>query len=103
MARVLIASGADADTDVILAGRAREAGGRTAVRYDRLFDRPYERLADHPAIGAPRPALGQNIRIGVVSPYIAIYRHTEDDDTLTVLRIVHGRRRITGRLLSEGF
>ena len=101
MARVIIASGADADTDGILADLAREAGERTAVKYDRLFDGLYERLADHPAIGAPRSALGQNIRIGIVTPYIVIYRHTKDDDTVTVLRIVHGRRRITGKLLSE--
>jgi plasmid stabilization system protein ParE len=35
-----------------------------------------------------------------VSPYIVIYRHTEAADTVTILRIVHGRRRITGTLLS---
>jgi toxin ParE1/3/4 len=44
------------------------------------------------------PALGPNVRIGVVSPYIVIYRHAED--TVNVLRIVHGRRRITDKLLS---
>ncbi len=48
-----------------------------------------------------RPAIGQNIRIGIVSPYIVIYRYSERDDTVTVLRLVHGRRRITGKLLSE--
>ena len=92
---------ADADTDAILAYLAREAGGRTAVKYDRLFDGLYERLAAHPAIGAPRPALGRTIRIGIVSPYIVVYQHTEDNDTVTVLRIVHGRRRMTGSLLSD--
>jgi toxin ParE1/3/4 len=84
MARVIIAASADADTDVILADLAREAGGRAAVKYDRLVDRLYERLAAHPAIGAPRPALGTNIRIGIVSPYIIIYRHSGEDDTVMV-------------------
>ena len=58
------------------------------------------RLTKHPAIGAPRLALGRDIRIGIVSPCIVIYRHGVDDDTVTVLRIVHGRRRIAGMLLS---
>ena len=65
-----------------------------------LIERLYDRLGAHPGIGAPRPALGRNIRIGIVSPYIVIYRHTDADDTVTVLRVVHGRRRITGALLS---
>lgn len=101
MARVIVSPSADADTDVILATLVREAGSGTAIKYDRLFDRLYERLTDHPAIGALRPALGQNIRIGIVSPYIIIYRHTAHDDTVTVMRLVHGRRRITGKLLAE--
>jgi toxin ParE1/3/4 len=46
-------------------------------------------------------ALGSNIRIGIVSPYIVIYRHSEGDDTVTLLRIVHGRRKITGKMLAE--
>jgi len=100
MSRVIIALSADADTDVILGDLAREAGERTAAKYDILFDGLYDRLADHPEIGAPRPALGRNIRIGIVTPYIVIYRHSKHDDTVTVLRIVHGRRRVTGKLLS---
>jgi toxin ParE1/3/4 len=54
-------------------------------------------LAAHPGIGASRPALGRDIRIGIVSPTIVIYRHTPADDTVVVLRVVHGRRRITSR------
>ncbi len=61
----------------------------------------YDRLADHPDSGALRPAPGQSIRIGIVSPFIIIYRHTEDSGIVTVLRIVHGRRKITGKMLIE--
>jgi toxin ParE1/3/4 len=102
MARIVFAASANADTDGIITYLAAEAGWRTAARYDALFERLYDRLAAHPGIGAPRPALGRGIRIGIVSPYIVIYRHTQADDTVIVLRVVHGRRRITGRLLAEG-
>jgi toxin ParE1/3/4 len=99
MARVIIASTADADTDGILTDLAAKGGRRLAAKYDDLFERLYDRLGDYPGSGAPRRALGSDIRIGIVSPYIVIYRHRADDDTVTVLRIVHGRRRITGALL----
>jgi plasmid stabilization system protein ParE len=36
-----------------------------------------------------------------VPPYIVIYDHEQAADLVTVLRIVHGRRRITGKLLAE--
>ena len=45
-----------------------------AAKYD-------DRLGDHPGSGAARPALGLDIRIGIVSPHIVIYRHSADDDT----------------------
>jgi len=101
MARVVIAPSADADTDFILADLASVAGQRVSAKYDKLLDRLYDRLAAHPAIGAPRPGIGLNIRIGIVSPYIVIYRYAPDSDTVIVLRIAHGRRRMTGDLLSE--
>ena len=100
MARVVIASSADADFAEIITDLATKAGWRTAAKYEELCENLYDRLEDHPHCGAPRPAFGQNIRIGIVPPYIVIYRN-EDDGTVTVLRIVHGRRRITGRMLRE--
>jgi toxin ParE1/3/4 len=56
-------------------------------------------LAGFPDSGAPHSKIGAKIRIGVVSPYIVIYRHTVADSLARVLRIVHGSRKITGRLL----
>jgi toxin ParE1/3/4 len=100
MARIVIAASADADAAAILDDLDTRAGHLTAIKYRALFGKLYGRLADHPDSGPPRPALGPNIRIGVVSPYIVIYRHTEAAATVTALRIVHGRRRITGKLLS---
>jgi toxin ParE1/3/4 len=100
-ARVVIAPAADKDTNVILADLASNAGRRTAARLNSLFDQLYVRLATHPEIGAPRPQLGPGVRIGIVSPYIIIYRYASDTDTITVLRIVHGRRRIIRSMLPE--
>ena len=39
------------------------------------------------------------IRAGIASPYILIYSLMEADDIVGVPRIVHGSRRITGKLL----
>jgi toxin ParE1/3/4 len=99
MAQVILSDAADADTEDIFADLSAKAGQRTAAKYDRNFDRLYERLSDHPAIGAPRPGLGQGVRIGIVRPYIVIYRHDRANDEVTILRLVHGRRRITLALL----
>ncbi|PPQ37434.1 type II toxin-antitoxin system RelE/ParE family toxin [Rhodopila globiformis] len=55
-----------------------------------------------PAERRGRP-LGKDVRIGIVDPYIVLYRHTMTIDAVTVLRIVHGRRRITKALLRPRF
>jgi plasmid stabilization system protein ParE len=78
---------------------AAKAGVAAAAKYDRLFDRLYNRLASHPASGSRKPALGPDTRVGIVSPYVVIYDHSLGGDTVTVLRIVHGRRDITRLLL----
>ena len=101
MARVVVSSTADADTAGILAYLAAQAGRQTAINYNALFETLYDRLAGYPASGPIRPALGSNTRICIVSPYIVIYHHIRNDDTVTVLRIVHSRRKISGKLLAE--
>jgi len=37
--------------------------------------------------------------MGIVVPYIVIYRHSGDVDRVAIVRIVHGSRCITRRLL----
>lgn len=64
------------------------------LRHSMLFS---TRLAEYPDIGAPRPRLGPYTRIGIISPYIAIYDHK--DDLVTVLQVLHGHRKITAKLL----
>jgi len=101
MARVIVTASADADVYAIQAHLAKAAGIRVAAKYTALFENLYDRLAEHPDNGAPRPGLGKDTRIGIVLPYIVIYRHHKADDVVTILRIVHGRRNITTKLISD--
>ena len=97
MARVVVTPSADADTAEIVADLEAKAGYLVAARSP-SFERLYDHLADISRRGGG-PNLGAHIRIGIVPPYIVITRHTETDGVVTVLRIVHGNRRITGKLI----
>ncbi len=49
-----------------------------------------------------RPALGKSIRIGVVLPCTIAYRCDAATDTVAILRVMHGRRRLARkRLVSD--
>jgi hypothetical protein len=72
MARVVLSFAADADAAGIIAYLTSKAGHATAAKYNALFENLYDRLAVH---------------------------HEPAADLITVLRIVDGRRRITGKLL----
>lgn len=97
MAHVVITQLADADVQAIIAHLAKEAGRPVAARYARAFNAAYDRFADFPGIGPRRPALGQHTRIWVERPYVIVYDHVHD--TVTVLRILHGKRNITRHLV----
>jgi len=99
MTRLVVTADAEADFDNILAYLKREAGVRIADDYDKRLSSAIERLVDLPETGAPRPSLGRNVRIAVVSPFILIYEYTRSNDILTLLRIIHGKRNITRDLL----
>lgn len=72
MARVDFSARAKGDLTGILTFLVQDSGLRTATKYDASFARLFDRLADHPVSGAPRPNLGRQVRIGVVSPYVLI-------------------------------
>ncbi len=99
MARIVITSSADADTAAIIRDLGQKAGKVVAARYAAEFDQFFATLARFPQSGSPRPALGKDVRIGVVFPYIIIHEYAGIDDIVHVLRIVDGRRNITRRLL----
>jgi len=96
MTRLVVSADADADTGEILDYLAREAGQMIAEVYGRRFQTTLERITDMPESGAPRQSLGPEARVVVVYPYILIYDYAKTDDTVTLLRILHGRRNIAG-------
>jgi plasmid stabilization system protein ParE len=94
MARVIVSPFAIADQDEILRYLAQEAGVAVAEKYDAAFRALLLRLSDFPGIGAPRPMLGDSIRIYAINPYVVIYEGSPDSDTVLIHRVVHGRRDI---------
>jgi toxin ParE1/3/4 len=98
MARVVVSSPANADSNEILAYLARVAGPATADKYDALFNDVYDRLAVDPDMYAARPRFGPKIRAAVVAPYLVVYEHTTPD-VVNILRILHGSRRLTRALI----
>jgi plasmid stabilization system protein ParE len=101
MARVIVSPYAIADQDEILRYLHREAGLPTVEKYDEAFRALLVRLADSPGIGAPRPGLGDGIRIWVIHPYVVIYEGSHDSDAVIVHRVVHGRRNIQPDLIER--
>jgi toxin ParE1/3/4 len=71
------------------------------TKYYQLFDAVYQRLETWPASGPVRPRLGKLARIAVVTPYVMIYDWNPATDTITIVRIVRGSRRITRKLVRE--
>ena len=100
MSRFYISPHAQSDLSSILEYLATEAGTWVARDYREQIRAFYRLLRDYPDIGAPRPSLGRDIRMGVVRPYLVIYRHS--GGTLTVLRIIHGRRKLAGAMIKGG-
>ena len=99
MTRVVLTSLADADAARIIAYLAEAAGDQVAEKYVDEFDEVYRRLERFPDSGSPRTKLGASVRLAVAWPYAILYQYDVTEDTVTILRIVHGRREITRRLL----
>jgi toxin ParE1/3/4 len=99
MARIVITASADADLAEIIAYLREHAADTVAQKYATEFDAIYDRLVDFPGSGPRRTALGPDTRIVIVPPYVMIYDYA--DDTVTILRVVHGKRDITARLLTR--
>jgi toxin ParE1/3/4 len=101
MTRLVTAPRFRSDTNAILNYLEEVAGPRVAARYSGRFEETIVRLTSFPESGALRPALGENTRIAIVQPYLLIYDFTPAADTLTLLRVLHGRRNITRGLLGR--
>ncbi len=94
MADVVVTSPAVFDVDEILSYLQHHAGRAVADAYRRDLTASFRRLAAHPQIGALRPGLGRGIRIVTIKPYVVIHCHDRARDTVFVLRVLHGRRRL---------
>lgn len=102
MIRLLVSQEAEADIDDILSYLLDNAGPVTAARYGERFTEAFERITDIPGAGAPRPHLGSAARIMIVYPYILIYDFpAAEPDTAVLLRVLHGKRAITERLIKR--
>jgi plasmid stabilization system protein ParE len=99
MAGLIVSRETLADLDEILAYLTSVAGKPIALRYGERFRAAFRHLMDFPATGAMQPRLAPDMRIWVIAPYVVFYRFAIDDDTVRVLRILHGRRNVTERLL----
>ena len=97
MAHVVVSALAHSDLSQILRYLVANAGVRITQRYVTAFDALYDRLADFPDSCPPRPALGPRVRVALVAPFMVVYDH--QNGTVTVLRILHGKRNITRDLL----
>jgi toxin ParE1/3/4 len=102
MTKVVVSDAAHKDLLAILGEIGVAAGEKVAVFYAAEVERFYSRLALFPESGSPRRALGVNARIGILYPYVVVYDYLESEKTVIVLCLVHGRRRITKRLV-RGF
>ena len=99
MAVVVVSPLALIDLEDIAAYLMIEAGPSIANRYAEEFVEVMDQLALFPGSGSPRPGLGRDVRIAIVTPYLLIHRHALGSECIDVLRVVHGRRKITRRML----
>jgi toxin ParE1/3/4 len=101
MPTLVVTAHASRDFDTILGHLSDVAGQQTAAAYAKRFADTLERIEQFPGAGPQRPALGPNTRVAIVLPYVLIYDYSEADDHLVLLRVLHGRRRMTERLLKR--
>jgi toxin ParE1/3/4 len=101
MAKVIVAPSGAADVAEIYEYLAAEACFRTADKYRQRFAELYRHLALYPESCPLRPKIASYTRIGIVLPYVVLYRYIEADEMVLVQRVVHGSRRITGKLLGK--
>jgi toxin ParE1/3/4 len=88
------------DLDGIAHSIAARASDRIATGVVADIVASLESLGFFPFMGTARPRLGRAIRGWPVAPYVAFYR--ANDDHVQIVRVIHGRRRITRKLIREG-
>jgi len=97
MAQLLVSPAARDDIQSIIDYLEHAAGRPIALRYALDFDAAFDRIAEMPAAGSPRPVLGAAVRMAMVAPYLIFYQ-TGSGHEVTVLRVLHERRNVTSEL-----
>ena len=100
MATLEIAQPAEADFDAVLKYLSFEAGQAVSRKFGDSLLKAFDRLTEFPGAGAARPRLSRDVRIWTVEPYVVFYRYAAKDDIVRILRILHGKRKFTRKLLS---
>ncbi len=94
MVRIDIGPSAEADLARIARDLRNQGRDRVADKLEAELGVVLHRLAAFPESGAPRPDLGQGVRSAAVRPYVVLHRYDRATDTVSVLRVLHGRRRL---------
>lgn len=100
MTRATISNRALADLKDIVNYSVVTWGENQAFSYREELGAVIDRLGDFPERGRRQPKLGQNIHRLVHESHVLIYQRVSDNEVV-VLRVVHGNRRLTRRLLAE--
>lgn len=97
MAAVVRTPLAEADLDGILTD-LEQKNPTAADRYAARFADKARFLSQFPESGRPRPEIARDVRSTLVKPYVLFYRYRQD--TVHILRILHGRRDLR-RIMEE--
>ncbi len=101
MTTLSFAPTADIDMAEIQNKTLVDIGPNALNELDLRFAQFFDQLATFPQGCQARLRLGREIRLGVVSPYSLIYRYDRSADHVIIIRILHGRRKITRNMLRD--
>jgi toxin ParE1/3/4 len=99
MGVVTYAPAAQADLRKIASEIIANNGPRVAQKYLNETKSSFELLAEYPFVGRKRSRLGKGLFSWPIRPYIVLYKPA--DDGVQIVRVLHGSRRITRRLVEE--
>jgi toxin ParE1/3/4 len=101
MADVQFSPQAQRDLREIVETLTEVVGLPTARKYHDAIRDAANNLRDFPASGSPRPGLGATARVIVIDPWLMFYEFDSGKGAVSIVRILHGRRDITGDLIQR--
>ncbi|MBI4182882.1 MAG: type II toxin-antitoxin system RelE/ParE family toxin [Proteobacteria bacterium] len=99
MRRLVLVEAAQADLRDIARYTGREWGEAQKRRYLEAIRKRLAGVRRRPGLGAPREEIGPGYRSTSCGRHVIFYRETED--AVVVLRILHARMDVGGRLGAE--